>query len=210
MMASNVALKRAKRAQQRKQAVAVKRRLELVESALGPRARRAAQSPLRLCVLQGEVVDGAVAGGIASVLLARGRSQESVTAAIFLVDTYCLGIKDVIFRDFDADELAFVVKGMSANTPLTVVEPAYARKLLHQAAAWGTSIGFRPHRDFAAAEQIFGDVSADACDAAFSFGHDGKPFYVPGPTETRAQVRQRFAHLIARFGPDGFDYITEL
>jgi hypothetical protein len=209
-MASNIALKRAKRAQQRKQVVALKRRLEVVESALGLRARRAAQSPIRLCALHGEVVDGAVEGGIASVVLARGRTQDFVTVAIFLVDTFCLGIKDVFFRDLDGDELAFICEGLSETAPLTAVEPAYARKLLREAAAWGASIGFRPHRDFVAAEQTFGDVGAESCDAAFTFGHDGRPLYMPGSTETRAQIRQRFAHLIARFGPDGFDYIAEL
>ena len=209
-MASNIALKRARRAKQRKQVVAGKRRLELVESALGPRARRVAQSPIQLCAIHGEVVDGAVEDGIASIVLARGRSPRFVTAAIFLVDTYCLGIKDVLFTDFEADELDLLCEGMAATAPLSEVEPAYARKLLHEAAAWGASIGFRPHRDFVAAEQIFGDVSADDCDVAFSFGREGKPLYVPGATETRTQVRQRLAHLLSRFGPEGFDYVVEL
>jgi hypothetical protein len=44
----------------------------------------------------------------------------------------------------------------------------YARKLLRGLAAWSQSIGFAPHRDFAAVEPIFGDVNADASDADVS------------------------------------------
>jgi hypothetical protein len=209
-MASNVAFKRTKRARQRKQAVARRRQLELVESAIGARARRAASAPIRLCALHGEVAAGAVEGGVASVILARGRTAEFATAAIFLVDTFCLGIKNVIFRDLDSDELAFICERMSETAPLAAIEPAHARGFLREAAAWGASIGFKPHRDFVAAEQLFGDVSADACDTAFTFGQDGKPFYMTGPTETRARIRQRLAHLLARFGPDGFEYAVGL
>jgi hypothetical protein len=187
-----------------------RRRLELVESTIGAQACRAAETPIRLCALHGQIVDGAVDGGIASVLLARGRTPAVVTTAVFLVDTFCLGIKDVIFDELEADELAFLVESMAEAAPLTGVEPAYALKLLREAAAWGASIGFKPHREFVAAEQLFGDVRAEACDSAFSFGKDGKPFYAPGPTETRAQVRQRLAHLLARFGPEGFDYVVEV
>jgi len=209
-MASSAILKRQRRAQQRKQAVVSKRQLELVESTIGARARRAAAMPIRVCALHGQLVDGAVDGGIASVVLARGRTPDYATAAIFLVDTFCLGVKDVIVQEFEADQLAFLIESMAEVSPVTELEPSYARKLLREAAAWGASIGFKPHRDFVAAEQLFGDVRAEACEAVFTFGKDGKPFYMPGPTETRAQVRQRLAHLLARFGPDGFDHMVEV
>ena len=53
---------------------------------------------------------------------------------------------------------------------LVPIEPSYAGKLLWEVAAWAESIGVAPHRDFAAVERLFGDVSADACDASFQFG----------------------------------------
>jgi len=65
------------------------------------------------------------------------------------------------------------------------VDPSYARKLLRDVAAWAASIGFAPHRDFAAIERLFGDVSADASHAAFQFGREGKPLYVQSPTQLR-------------------------
>jgi hypothetical protein len=67
---------------------------------------------------------------------------------------------------------------------------------------------FAPHRDFAAVERIFGAVSADASDAVFSFGRDGKPVYIPGPNETVPVIRRRIAQLQNYLGEDGFGFET--
>jgi hypothetical protein len=84
---------------------------------------------------------------------------------------------------------------MGGAAALVPVEPSYARKLVREAAAWAQSIGFPPHKDFAIAEQLFGDIDADACDASFAFGKDGKPLYIPGPSESPTLIRRRMEQL---------------
>ena len=69
------------------------------------------------------------------------------------------------------------------------VDPSYARKLLRDLAVWSRSIGFDPHRDFTTVERIFGDVNAEASDAVFRFGCDGKPLYIPGPFDSARMFR---------------------
>ena len=80
-----------------------------------------------------------------------------------------------------------------------------ARKLRRDLAAWSQSISFVPHRDFATVERIFGDVSADASDALFRFGRDGKPVYIPGPSESAHLIRRRIEQLRQHLGDDGFE-----
>ncbi len=202
-MATNIALKRAKKAQKRKQVVAQKRKLELVgsSSSLAVQARRAALGPIRACLQHGEIE-----GGMVTLIIARDVSLGRLVAAFFLVDLYCLGIKDVFLQDFGVKEFEDHTAMMAAEAPLTPVDPSLARKLVRDAAAWAAGIGFKPQRDFAAVEPIFGDIDPAACDVDFPFGQDGKPFYMPGPTETRAQVRERLAHLLNHLGEDGFEY----
>ena len=50
-MATNIALKRARKAQRRKQVVAQKRRAEALEASLPARVLRAARAPLQHCFL---------------------------------------------------------------------------------------------------------------------------------------------------------------
>jgi hypothetical protein len=179
-MARNMALKRARKAQRRKQVVAQKRRTEILEASLPARVLRAAHAPIQHCFLTESVFDI----GMGTLVLARGATLHHFAFSVFLIDTFCLGIKDVMFESVEGEVFEIYMDAMDAGSPIVSVDPSYARKLLRDLAAWSQSIGFAPHRDFAAVERMFGDVSADASDAVFRFGRDGKPVYIPGPNDT--------------------------
>ena len=122
----------------------------------------------------------------------------------FLIDVFCLGIKDVMFEAVEAETFEMYMEATDAGSPLVAVDPTHARKLLRDLAAWSQSIGFAPHRDFAAVERIFGDVGAEASDAVFRFGRDGRPVYIPGPSESAHLIRRRIEQLQKYLGDDGF------
>jgi hypothetical protein len=183
-MGSNIAMKRAAKANRRKAIVAEKRRAEMLAGTLTEKVRRAASAPIRHCL----VPDALFEAGLGTVMLGRGATADHLTLGVFLVDTFGLGIKDVMFRSISRTDFESYVAMTDADQRLMPVEPSYARKLLRDVAAWAESIGVAPHRDFAAVERLFGDVSADACDATFQFGRS-----------TLLQVEQ----LKARFEDDG-------
>jgi hypothetical protein len=166
IMGSNIAMKRAAKANRRKAIVAEKRKLELLAGTLTEKVRRAASAPIRHCL----VPDALLEIGLGTVMLARGATADHLTLGAFLVDTFGLGIKDVMFRSISRPDFESYVAMTEADQRLMQVEPSYARKLLRDVAAWAASIGVAPHRDFAAVERLFGDVSADACDVTFQFG----------------------------------------
>jgi hypothetical protein len=201
-MATNMALKRGRKAQRRKQIVAQKRRAETLEASLPARVLRASQAPIQHCFLDGSLFDV----GMGTLVLARGASPHYTTVGSFLIDVFCLGIKDVLLKSMESDAFEMymdMTDGVSAMVP---VDPGYARKLLRDLAAWSQSIGFPPHRDFAAVERIFGGVSADASDTVFRFGLDGKPLYIPGPFDSASLIRRRIEQLQKRLGDDGFEF----
>jgi hypothetical protein len=199
-MATNMAQKRAKKAQKRKLVVAQKRRAEALEASLPAQVLRAANAPIQGCFLSESLFEI----GLGTLILTRGATPHHVALSSFLLDVFCLGIKDVMFDSVE-DVFEDYMEAMNAESPMVAVDPAYARKLLRDLAAWSQSTGFAPHRDFAAAERIFGDVSADASDAVFRFGHDGKPFYMPGPDDSPYLIRRRIEQLRKHLGDDGFE-----
>jgi hypothetical protein len=203
-MATNMALKRAKKAQRRKLQAAEKRRAEALETSLPARVLRAARSPIQQCLLNESLFEI----GIGWLVLARGTTPHDVALSSFLIDVFCLGVKDVMFRSLEGEVFDMCLDTMEAASPLVAVDPSYARKLLRDLAAWSQSIGFAPHRDFAAVEPLFGDVDPDASDAVFRFGRDGKPVYIPGPSESSLQVQRRLEHLRKTLGDGGFDLET--
>ena len=203
-MATNIALKRARKAQRRKQVVAQKRRAEVLEASLPARVLRAAHAPIQHCFLTESVFDI----GMGTLVLARGATPHQLALSSFLIDVFCVGIKDVMFESVDYEVFEMYMEATDAGSPMISVDPSYARKLLRDLAAWSQSIGFAPHRDFAAVERMFGDVSADASDAVFQFGRAGKPVYIPGPNDAAPVIRLRIEQLRKYLGDDGFGFET--
>jgi hypothetical protein len=192
-MATNMALKRARKARRRKQVVAEKRKLEVLASSLEGMVRRAAALPIQHCLL----TEAIFKNGLGILVVARGLTPEHVGIAIFLIDMFCLGVKDVTFKWIGAEEFAFHVEKLGGASPLVPVDPSYGRKLLRDVVAWSQSKGFPPHRDFAVVAPILADVNTDTCDEIFRFGRDGKPFYMPGPKESVALIRRRLEQAVA-------------
>jgi hypothetical protein len=203
-MATNIALKRARKAQRRKQVVTQKRRAEALETSLPARVLRAAHAPIQHCFLTEAIFDL----GMGTLVLARGATPHHLALSSFLLDVFCLGIKDVMFEAVESEVFEMYMAATDAGSPMVSIDPGDGRKLLRDLAGWSQSIGFAPHRDFAAVERIFGDVSVDASDAVFQFGRDGKPVYIPGPSETAPLIRRRIAQLQESLGDDGFGFET--
>ncbi len=180
-MAANIAQRRAAKAVRRKRVLAERQQATTVPFA--EKVRRLAERPLYRCLLHGDASEA----GIATVFLAREAETGEIAMAAFLVDTYALGIKDVVFSLLEPSQFDEFISLARAAAPVVPVDPAYARKLLRDARAYAASLGLRPHRNFAAVERLFGDVRAEDCTETFAFGLDGKPFYAVGPLETPAQ-----------------------
>ncbi len=203
-MASKNLQRRHAKAVHRKKVLQERRRLEttVVNRSLAHDVRRAAAAPVHDCLVQESIFES----GVGMVFLIRKTGANSFALGGFLVDAYCLGVKDAMFREVDETEMEALLDGVEATDPLTAVDLPYARKLLRDAAAYAQSLGLPPHPDYAAVEPLFGEANADACDVQFQFGYEGRPLYVPGPTESPTQIRRRLDRLRRKLGDDGFDF----
>jgi hypothetical protein len=203
-MGSRNPQRRQAKAIHRKKVLAERHRLGMAESkgTLAENVRRATAAPLHSCLLQNEMFES----GVGMVILARKTGAHRVALAGFLVDVYCLGVKDALFREIDEAEIETIVDSLGITAPFEAVDPSYARKLLHDAVAYARSLGLEPPADYAAIEPLFGDVAADACEVQFQFGFQGKPLYVPGPSESPTQIRRRLDLLRRQLGADGFEF----
>jgi hypothetical protein len=206
-MASNRSQTKHAKALRRKKMVAERSRQTAAgaSSSLAERARRAAAAPLYCCLIQ----EGLFDHGNGTAVVARKTGIGEVTVGFFLLDVFCLGIKDAFFREMEVADLDAALEQTGWASPLSSVEPAYARKLLRDLAQYARSLGFEPPADFRVAELLFGDARAEDCDTSFEFGDGGMPHYIPGPTDTPSQVRQRFNRLRAKLGEDGFLFSEE-
>lgn len=183
-MAINIAARRGAKAQRRKAVVAEKRKAELEAGTLAGKVRLAQGGPIQHCLISA----GLFESGMGMVVLARGETPHSVTMAMFLLDTLALGVKDVFLRPLSGQAFAVHIEQMSIVSPMVPIDPAKARKLLHDLVTWARAHGVAPHRDYPKIEPLFGTVVAAAGDETFLFGTQGSPLLIDPPPGTAPRL----------------------
>ncbi len=145
--------------------------------------------------------------GLTYVLIARLRDDGSADLAGFLMDLFCLGVKDAFWEpDLEGSGLRDLLDQTLRGDFREKIHPARARKLIEGALAYAESLGFAPHRDFRKARRVLSGIDASLCPRDFS---DGRPCYIRGTNDSDERVERVervLALLEARCGPDGFDY----
>ncbi|WP_338671691.1 hypothetical protein V1460_01715 [Streptomyces sp. SCSIO 30461] len=147
-------------------------------------------------------------GGFAQILLARQERASRVTVTGFLVDVYCLGVKNVTDPEVmgSGSLTTYVPTYYSAfdHRPLPIgVEQA--QTIVHDAVVYARSLGFEPASGFTDAAVHLGSPPCDR--PAIGFGRDGKPFYFSGPYDNPRNVLQTLERTC---GPGNYDYVAHL
>ncbi len=153
--------------------------------------------------------EGLFETGIGSLWFSRRLEDGRYALGVFLVDTFCLGVKNVMYAILDADKYRVQMENFLHISEEKFVprEPAYVRKLVEMAIAYARELGLEPHSDYKIAKLIFGDVDASSCDAHFAFGRDGNPVYIPGPSDTPTEQRHIIKQL-EKLNRDPFALLT--
>jgi len=174
---------------------------------LAERLKVAAKSPILHCW----VLSNLWSQGMGSVYLSRLLPHGSVAFATFLVDAYCLGVKDAMATITDRSTYeSHYLREIRAKFAWHDIEPAEARKIVEGAVEYARGLGFHPHADYQEAKLLFGDIDASACTKTFEFGKDGNPLFFAGPHDTPARCRQILRTLEESCGVGGFHYIMPM
>src|SRR5436305_4998857 len=116
--------------------------------------------------------------GIGNVAIARELPSGEIAIVVFLVDVFCLGVKDVALGVFGVSEYHEKIRRFTASASVATVSAATVRALVEGAVAYAHRFGLSPHQDYDLACRIFAGIDPGLADRAFSYGKDGKPFYV--------------------------------
>jgi hypothetical protein len=164
----------------------------------------AVDAPVHECLMPKELFEA----GIGEVIFSRKMPEGRIAMAGFLLDVFCLGVKDALFKVLSEPEYRALLSRWSEHQRFRPIDPTCARKLVEEAEAYARDLGLSPHPDYHTARKIFGDVDPSACRMRFEFGKDGKPLYASGPYDSLEKSRRIIEILTERCGPDGFHYLV--
>ena len=117
--------------------------------------------------------------GIGTVLIVRRLSNGNLLLANYLVDTWCLGVKDAFVREVSRAML----EQFLSQQPMEPQSPEYCKALVMGAIEYGKTNGLNPNIDKKSKQMIAG-IKYTPDRYQFEFGKDGKPFYINGPYDS--------------------------
>lgn len=140
-------------------------------------------------------------GGLLTALVARRRRhRRNITVCVYLVDVYCLGVKNAVGPD-NMDDRALrrltdhVFSGYAAPPVSAPIE--LVRDLVLGAAEYAHGLGFAPHPDFEQARPHLGPWKGRS---AITFGRDGQPHFICGPHDNPDRVLRTLRRTVGRKG----------
>jgi len=197
--------KLAKKAAKRKAKLASPRPSFSTGGGLSP--AQAAHYPIHDCLIPEHLFEI----GIGNIVLTRSLPSGDFAMAAFLLDVFCLGVKNAFYSVIPAQDYALQLRQIEeSGGRLERVHPSCLRKLVEGGVDYARNLGFAPHADYAQAAGLFGDIEAAACPVRYAYGKNGKPFYISGPNESPAQSRRIVDTLSRKLGPEKFDFMTAL
>ena len=82
-----------------------------------------------------------------------------------------------------------LVRKMETTQTMIPIAPACLVKIIEGAVDYAQSFGFPPHSDYRHTAMLLEGIDATDCANEFTFGRDGKPFYIQGPNESPLVAR---------------------
>jgi hypothetical protein len=150
--------------------------------------------------------DGLFHRGMGQILVSRKMPDGFMIFSVFLLDTWCLGVKDVYCGILGPFEYSKKFAPHHLPSKLIDIAPAEARKIVEGAVAFAKRCGFAPHPDYNKAKLIFGDINPEECTKEFEFGKDGVPHFMPGPHDNPSRCKQVLMTLDRNCGPGNYHY----
>jgi len=148
--------------------------------------------------------------GIGNLLITKVTPQGEIAVCSFIVDVYCLGVKQVLFKTLSLPEYENIFKPsiMQSHGGYTFqkIKPACAKKLIEGAVAYANKLGLATHKDYPALNTIFGEEKLGRCWTRYRYGKDKMPYYVKGPNESSAESKKIIQTLEQSCGLGNFHF----
>ncbi len=162
--------------------------------------------PIYKCLVNSDWEDG----GFANLIVSRGHTNGNLSLCFYLVDLYCLGVKDTHFR-FNitrSDFQELIEKG--GNDGFIEISYPLAHNIVYAGLEFAEEYGFKAHKDFNSITRFMLEEDTEDVELIdIECGRDDKPFFVSGPFDDQVKINKILAQLEKTAGPGNYDYLLD-
>ncbi len=148
--------------------------------------------------------------GITPVVVARIQDNKQIMFGVYMVDHFCLGIKNVFTGlGYSRNRFERELPEFCIDAPMAC-SVEFAHELIYGALEYAKELGFEPHPDFykQKADKILDSSDKHPRENNIEFGSEGKPLYVSGPFDSEMKSRSVIDTLMRTCGEGNFHYLV--
>ena len=101
--------------------------------------------------------------GIGYLVIARQEVEGRLIFGVYLVDVYCLGVKNAFWSVGTPGEFKELIQKMGKTQTMIPISPACLVKILEGAVEYARSFSFPPHPDYRHAAMLLAGIDPKAC-----------------------------------------------
>jgi len=166
--------------------------------------KNAKNYPLFECLINTDWQDK----GMAHIFLSRKQPNNKLILGVYLVDIFCLGLKNTFCNaNLSMEEYQKLKLSLLKETAISSYSPGKAYEIIFGAIEYARRLGFKPQTDFDLSQYVLEELQNSDRDITLEFGKDGKPFYIAGPDDDSEAIIET---LRKNVGEDNFHFIVPL
>jgi len=166
---------------------------------------KARQLPILECLISNEWEET----GIANIIISRKHTNGNITACFYLVDLYCLGIKDTHFLFNIAGKKYMEIIGRVEDYFQRVSYPL-VHNIIYSGLDFADEYGLKPHKDFTSTTRFMLEEDTDDIEQIdIVCGRDGKPLLVVGHRDDPRTVKAVIVQLEKTAGAGNYEVLSE-
>lgn len=114
--------------------------------------------------------------GTATVVIARIHINGNLTYGLYMVDLYCLGVRNTHYQfNTPVDNYEDLLDMLSENFEMQQVEYSLVHNIILAANEYAADLGFKPHKDFTSVSEYLLEEDTDDIELIeIECGKDGK------------------------------------
>lgn len=160
--------------------------------------------PVKFCYMSNSLFDNNC--GVGYIVICRGTDSQT-KVAVFLLDIWCLGIKNSAISYMTENE---VINELSGEHGLRSISPGEAKGYIMETVDYAKSLGFSPRGDYKKCYRYFDDTIPDSHAASLTFGKNGVPYYMVGPNDNENFQDKVIRTLEKNVGKGNYQYLVEI
>lgn len=134
--------------------------------------------------------------GMTPIIVARKHVNGNLSWGGYLVDTFCLGIKNTLYMFNESEEVYESFKeAFSEDFDMEACDYVLVHNVIYGAIEYAEDYGFKPHKEFDISKYALEEDDERVELMELEFGFDGKPCYFSGPDEDQAEIERIIATL---------------